>query len=270
MSDIKTTDVLEQLVGISRRAGLKILEWYGGDMGITLKSDDSPLTRADLASHELINAELSKRWPDIPVLSEESADIPWETRQKWRQYWLVDPLDGTKEFINQNGEFTVNIALIRDHQPIMGIVHVPVSDTSYFGARDVGAWCQQGTTKAREIRVRLPAAQPAVIVGSRSHANPELGEMLHQLGPHELTSMGSSLKFCRIAEGLADFYPRLGPTCEWDTAAAQAVVEAAGGRVVKINGSALDYNNKEAFLNPYFFVYGDTSKEWLLPFQNNA
>ena len=268
MSDMNTQSVLEQLVDISRRAGLKILEWYGGDMGITLKSDDSPLTKADLASHDLITAELSDRWPDIPILSEESTDIPWETRQNWQQYWLVDPLDGTKEFINHNGEFTVNIALIRDHQPSMGVVHVPVTDTSYFGARGPGAWCQHGNAEAETIEVRIPAAQPAIIVGSRSHANPELASQLQRLGPHELTSMGSSLKFCRIAEGLADFYPRLGPTCEWDTAAAQAVVEAAGGRVVKIDGSALDYNAKAVYLNPHFFVFGDTSKEWLLPFQN--
>ena len=268
MSDMNTRSVLEQLVDISRRAGLKILEWYGGDMGITRKSDNSPLTKADLASHDLITAELSGLWPDIPILSEESADIPWETRQTWQQYWLVDPLDGTKEFINHNGEFTVNIALIRDHQPVMGVVHVPVTDTSYFGARGPGAWCQHGNAEARTIEVRLPAAQPAVIVGSRSHANPELASQLQRLGPHELTSMGSSLKFCRIAEGLADFYPRLGPTCEWDTAAAQAVVEAAGGKVVKIDGSALDYNGKASYLNPHFFVFGDTAKEWLLPFQN--
>jgi len=268
MPDLNTRDVLEQLAIISRQAGFKILEWYGDDMGITRKSDDSPLTRADLASHDLICSELSSRWPDIPILSEESADIPWKTRQEWRQYWLVDPLDGTKEFINRNGEFTVNIALIDDHRPVMGVVHVPVSDTSYYGARNLGAWCRQGSTPANAIQVRLPAAQPAVIVGSRSHANPELASQLQELGPHELTSMGSSLKFCRIAEGLADFYPRLGPTCEWDTAAAQAVVEAAGGRVVTVNGSPLGYNAKEAYLNPHFFVYGDTSKAWLLPFQN--
>ena len=268
MSEFNPGIVLEQLADISRRAGLAILEWYGGDMGITQKSDDSPLTKADLASHELIQAELSNRWPEIPVLSEESADIPWETRRNWTQYWLVDPLDGTKEFINRNGEFTVNIALIRDHRPVMGIVHVPVTDTSYYGAYDFGAWRQQGTTEARPIQTRRPAAQPAVIVGSRSHANPELVNQLQQLGEHELVSMGSSLKFCRIAEGLADFYPRTGPTCEWDTAAAQAVVEAAGGQVVKIDGSALSYNTKEVYLNPYFFVFGDPAKEWLRPFQN--
>lgn len=270
MIDINTRNVLDQLVDISRRAGLKILEWYAGDMGITLKSDDSPLTKADLASHELIKAELSNRWPDIPVLSEESAYIPWKTRRNWQQYWLVDPLDGTKEFINRNGEFTVNIALVRDHQPIMGVVHVPVTDTSYLGACDLGAWRQRGSEKPEPIRVRRPAAKKAVIVGSRSHANPELASQLDRLGAHELTSMGSSLKFCRIAEGLADFYPRMGPTSEWDTAAAQAVVEAAGGQVVKIDGAALGYNTKETYLNPFFFVFGDPAREWLPPFQDRS
>ncbi len=268
MSDSSTHKVFDQLVDISRRAGLKILEWYGGDMGITRKSDDSPLTRADLASHELIKAELSARWPEIPILSEESADIPWETRRHWQQYWLVDPLDGTKEFINRNGEFTVNIALVRDHQTVTGVVHVPVTDTTYFGTRELGAWCRHGNTSATQIRVRRPAARRPVIVGSRSHANPELSKQLDRLGAHELTSMGSSLKFCLIAEGRADFYPRLGPTSEWDTAAAQAVVEAAGGQVVKIDGTALEYNRKEAYLNPHFFVFGDPGKDWLKAFQD--
>jgi 3'(2'), 5'-bisphosphate nucleotidase len=268
VTDLETRSVLDQLIDISHRAGLKILDWYEGDKGITLKSDDSPLTMADLASHVLINAELTNRWPDIPVLSEESADIPWETRQAWQTYWLVDPLDGTKEFINQNGEFTVNIALIRDHQPILGVVYVPVTKTSYFGARKLGAWRQVHDMAEATIKVRQPSSPRAVIVGSRSHANPELASQLEELGAHELTSMGSSLKFCRIAEGLADFYPRLGPTCEWDTAAAQAVVEAAGGQVVKIDGTALRYNQKDAYLNPHFFVYGDPEREWLQPFQS--
>ena len=261
---------LKQLVDISRRAGLAILEWYDGDMGITQKADDSPLTNADLASHNLIDAELTRRWPDIPVLSEESADILWETRQTWQQYWLVDPLDGTKEFINRNGEFTVNIALINHHQPVLGVVHVPVTDISYFGARDAGAWRQTGTELAEAIAIRRPAADPAIIVGSRSHANPELVSKLEKFGAHELISMGSSLKFCRVAEGLADFYPRLGPTSEWDTAAAQAVVEAAGGQVVTIDGAPLGYNRKETYLNPYFFVTGDPEKDWLQAFQDNC
>jgi 3'(2'), 5'-bisphosphate nucleotidase len=258
---------LERLVDISRRAGQLILEWYDGDMGITTKADDSPLTHADLASHELITAELAKHWPHTPILSEESAQISWQTRQGWKQYWLVDPLDGTKEFINRNGEFTVNIALIRDHLPVLGVVHVPVTDTSYFGAGQYGAWRQHEHSPATIIEVRQPAAEPAVIVGSRSHANPELASQLNQLGAHELTSMGSSLKFCRVAEGLADFYPRLGLTSEWDTAAAQAVVEAAGGQVVKMDGTKLTYNTKDSYLNPNFFVFGDPAREWLWPFQ---
>jgi len=267
MLEDNLNNTLEQLVDISRRAGLAILEWYDGDMGITQKADDSPLTKADLASHELINAELTRLWPDIPVLSEESADIPWETRKKWQQYWLVDPLDGTKEFINRNGEFTVNIALIRNRQAVMGVVHVPVTNISYFGSHKSGARRQDGNADPVVIKVRQPAAKPAVIVGSRSHANPELEDQLNKLGPFELTSMGSSLKFCRVAEGVADFYPRLGPTCEWDTAAAQAVVEAAGGQIVRIDGSPLEYNSKETFLNPHFFVFGDTEKKWLWPFR---
>jgi 3'(2'), 5'-bisphosphate nucleotidase len=258
--------LLEQLATIAQRAGEAILEWYDTDMGITHKADDSPLTKADLASHEVIAAALGERWDEIPLLSEESAAIPWETRRKWQQYWLVDPLDGTKEFINRNGEFTVNIALIRDHRPVLGIVHVPVTGTTFLGAVGAGAWCSREGSGPAAINVRRPAAQPAVIVGSRSHANPELAARLEMLGPHELTSMGSSLKFCRIAEGLADFYPRMGPTCEWDTAAAQAVVEAAGGRVVTADGAALAYNRKEAYLNPHFFVFGDPAKDWLAPF----
>jgi len=270
MSASNLEHALNQLVDLSRRAGAAILAWYDGDMGITQKADHTPLTKADLASHELINAELTSLWPAIPVLSEESADIAWETRQRWLEYWLVDPLDGTREFINHNGEFTVNIALIRNHNPVLGIVYVPVTDVCYFGARNYGAWRQHGDAPATAIEVRQPAAEPAVIVGSRSHANPELASQLNKLGPHELISMGSSLKFCRVAEGLADFYPRLGPTSEWDTAAAQAVVEAAGGRVVKIDDSPLDYNTKKSYLNPNFFVYADPAREWLWPFQSDA
>ena len=270
MLDGNIRHTLDRLVDISRRAGVAILDWYDGDMGITQKADNSPLTRADLASHKLIDAELTRLWPEIPVLSEESADIPWKTRRNWRQYWLVDPLDGTKEFINRNGEFTVNIALINDHQPVLGVVHVPVTDISYFGARDADAWRQHATAKAERITIRRPAADPAVIVGSRSHANPELESQLARLGPHELTSMGSSLKFCHVAEGLADFYPRLGPTSEWDTAAAQAVVEAAGGQVVKTDGAPLAYNSKEIYLNPHFFVIGDPERDWLMPFRHDC
>lgn len=261
---------LRQLVDISRRAGAAILEWYDGDISVMTKDDDSPLTRADLASHAVISHALKHEWPDIPVLSEESADIPWQTRKQWKTYWLVDPLDGTKEFINRNGEFTVNIALIDDHRPVIGVVHVPVTGTSYFGSLEGGAWRRDGTDRTAPIRVRQPAPKTPVIVGSRSHANPELEDQLASLGDYHLTSMGSSLKFCRLAEGEADFYPRLGPTSEWDTAAAQAVVNAAGGQVVTLDGRPLAYNRKESYLNPYFFVFGDTTKDWLAPFQTDS
>jgi 3'(2'), 5'-bisphosphate nucleotidase len=268
--ELNSRKTLEHLVSISRSAGLAILEWYDEDIQVTRKDDDSPLTRADLASHAVICKALEESYPGIPVLSEESATVPWETRQQWGTYWLIDPLDGTKEFINRNGEFTVNIALIDNHRPVAGVVHVPVNDLSYFGSSKESAWRQQGGEAPVAIRVRQPAATPPVIVGSRSHANPELEEQLARLGDYRLTSMGSSLKFCRLAEGNADFYPRLGPTSEWDTAAAHAVVNAAGGHVVTIDGAPLSYNRKESFLNPHFFVYGDSQVRWLEPFQQQS
>jgi 3'(2'), 5'-bisphosphate nucleotidase len=266
---INLQQAMEQLVEISRGAGLAILEWYDKDIAVTHKDDDSPLTRADLASHAHICKALRAGWPEIPVLSEESAKVPWQTRRQWNTYWLVDPLDGTKEFINRNGEFTVNIALIENHRPVAGVVHVPVNDLSYHGSVSGGAWRRQGTAAPTAIHVRQPAAKPPVIVGSRSHANPELEDQLARLGEYRLTSMGSSLKFCRLAEGKADFYPRLGPTSEWDTAAAHAVVNAAGGHVVTIDGEPLAYNLKESYLNPHFFVYADDHFPWLAPFREH-
>jgi len=215
-----------------------------------------------LLSHHIICDTLKELEPGTPVLSEESADIPFSQRRQWREYWLVDPLDGTKEFVNRNGEFTVNIALIRDHVPVMGVVHVPVTQVSYFGAQALGAFKQSSDESAIPISARHPAADPVVVVGSRSHANPVLEQKLKAIGPYEFVSMGSSLKFCLIAEGKADFYPRLGPTSEWDTAAAQAVVEASGGHVVTLEGTVLRYNTRDALLNPEFLVYGDESRDW--------
>ena len=252
---------LDTLVRICRKAGDAILEVYGTEFTVTEKSDSSPLTQADLASHHIICDALEDLDPDIPVLSEESAEIPFSERSRWQTYWLVDPLDGTREFVNRNGEFTVNIALIHDHVPVMGVVHVPVTDTSYFGALSLGAF-KHSNGQTSSISVRAAVADPVVVVGSRSHANPALEQRLAAVGPYELVSMGSSLKFCLLAEGEADFYPRLGPTSEWDTGAAQAVVEAAGGRVVKLDGSALRYNTKSELLNPEFLVYGDLNKDW--------
>jgi len=263
MSHLDAARILDDLVTIARQAGEAILEVYAGDFEVDHKADRTPLTRADLASHGLIRDAVAELTPGIPLLSEESAELPWPMRRGWPEYWLVDPLDGTREFVNRNGEFTVNIALIREHRPVLGVVHVPVRNQSYYGADRHGAWRRDGDAAAVAIRSRKPPRQPPVVVGSRSHANPKLEECLRDLGPYEMVSMGSSLKFCLVAEGSADLYPRLGPTSEWDTAAAQAVVEAAGGAVLGLDGEPLPYNSKESYLNPWFVVCGDPSAAWL-------
>jgi 3'(2'), 5'-bisphosphate nucleotidase len=254
---------------IATEAGAAILDIYKQDFDVVSKADDSPLTQADLASHRVITDALARLTPDIPLLSEESADIPFTERGRWGEYWLIDPLDGTKEFIKRNGEFTVNIALIRDHRPVLGVVHVPVSGVTYSGIVGAGARRSERGSDPRPISIRLPSAQPPVIVGSRSHANPELEGYLAGLGDYELVSMGSSLKFCLLAEGRADFYPRLGPTSEWDTAAAHAVVLAAGGQIVTLDGEPLRYNLKDSLLNPPFLVIADAGRDWVGLFRSH-
>ncbi|TNF93441.1 MAG: 3'(2'),5'-bisphosphate nucleotidase [Gammaproteobacteria bacterium] len=248
---------IQQIIQLARQAGEKILEVYEReDFGTRLKSDDSPLTEADLAAHHVIVDGLKAIDRDIPILSEESASIAWSERQQWSRYWLVDPLDGTKEFIKRNGEFTVNIALIEDHQPTLGVVHAPVLGVTYF-ADQAGAFkLNPGAATAEKITVR--SHQPGEtwkVVGSRSHAGDSLVAFLEALGAHEMVSMGSSLKLCLVAEGAAHIYPRLGPTSEWDTAASHAVVNAAGGEVVIADtDDSLRYNTKESLLNPFFIV----------------
>jgi 3'(2'), 5'-bisphosphate nucleotidase len=246
---------------IARRAGAAILEVYSSEFDVARKADSSPLTLADMRAHEIITRELSALTPAIPILSEEASDIPFEVRRDWTRYWLVDPLDGTKEFVSRNGEFTVNIALIEGQRVTLGVVYVPVAGTLYTGAQGLGATKQVGDGEIISIRTRA-ASTPLRVVGSRSHRDSLLAQILPRLGAHELVPIGSSLKFCRVAEGTADFYPRFGPTSEWDTAAAQAVVEAAGGEVVQLNGEPLRYNTKADLLNPHFLVYGDPSRDW--------
>lgn len=267
MADVNLQVLMPELVKLARRAGDAILAVYEQDFSVTHKADDSPLTQADLASHVIIRDGLTALTPDIPFLSEESADIDFETRSRWPCYWLVDPLDGTREFVNRNGEFTVNIALICKHKAVGGIVYVPVSHISYTGISGSGAWRHAPGREPAPIRVRRPCADPLVVVGSRSHANPKLEQYLAALGDYKLVSMGSSLKFCLLAEGKADFYPRLGPTSEWDTAAAHAVVTAAGGEIIRLDGQPLEYNRKESLLNPHFLVIADPERDWLTPFR---
>jgi 3'(2'), 5'-bisphosphate nucleotidase len=255
--------LLSDVISISHQAGQAILGIYGQDFDVVEKADTSPLTQADLASHCLIRDALLDLTPGIPLLSEESAATDYASRAGWAKYWLVDPLDGTKEFIKRNGEFTVNIALIRDHQPVLGVVHVPVSGVTYCGVAGKGAMRIEPNGETKAISVRQHSRDPVIVVGSRSHANPRLDHHLAALGRYELVSMGSSLKFCLVAEGRADFYPRLGPTCEWDTAAANAVVNAAGGKVVTLDGQPLRYNCKASLLNPEFLVFADPARDWL-------
>jgi 3'(2'), 5'-bisphosphate nucleotidase len=255
--------LLPNIVKISRTAGAEIMEIYhSGDFSIESKSDDSPLTAADLASHRSIVAGLEKLQTTFPILSEESDNIPFAVRSQWKTYWLIDPLDGTKEFIKRNGQFTVNIALIHDHKPVIGVVYVPATDVCYFAAQGVGAFKQRNEEAAHPIQVRKLTDEKLIIAGSRSHRTGDLDEYLDKLGEHEFRPVGSSLKFCLVAEGEADLYPRIGLTCEWDTAAAQAVVECAGGQVINISGEPLLYNTKEPLLNPYFLVFGDDSRDW--------
>lgn len=253
------SELLGAIKAIARRAGHEILEVYGSDFATETKADASPLTEADLRAHRLILRELQQLTPDVPVLSEENAsDVGWEERSTWNRYWLVDPLDGTKEFVARNGEFTVNIALIDTHRPVLGVVHIPVTDTTYSGMPGAGAWREANERPPAPIVVRRHAHPPLQVVGSRSHGSSRIADALAALGPHELRNAGSSIKLCLVADGSADLYPRLGPTSEWDIAAGQAVVEGAGGQVVELEGgTALRYNTRAGLLNPDFLAYGD-------------
>ena len=255
-------ELIEQVLSISRLAGREILKIYDSNFEVETKADDSPLTAADKAAHQLIVQRLGELTPNIPIWSEESAEIPYPERAGWQNFWLVDPLDGTKEFIKRNGEFTVNIALIKKHEPILGVVHVPVQERDYYGYQGGGAFLVDATAEPRSISVSHETQHPVRVVGSRSHLGSSLEEYLKNLGAHVMVPMGSSLKLCLVASGEADIYPRLGPTSEWDTAAAQAVVEYAGGQVVNLQGQRLLYNTKADVLNPHFLVYGDESGRW--------
>jgi len=260
-------DQTRSLVDLARRAGEAILDVYRTEFDVETKDDQSPLTKADLAAHRIIVDGLAALTPGVPVVSEESNPAGFAERRTWRRYWLVDPLDGTKEFINRNGEFTVNIALIDDHLPAFGVVGVPDRDAVYTG--DVGAGAafrhDAGGSTALHGR-RMNDDGPLVVVASRSHGGERLERYLEALGGIfagvSRTPVGSSLKLCILAEGRADLYPRLGPTSEWDIAAAHAVLAAAGGTVWTVDGEPLLYNTKASLLNPEFFAAGDGAYPW--------
>lgn len=255
------SELLNDVERIAQQAGEAIMAIYARDFTVEEKNDKSPLTEADQAANELIVAALEALPGDIPVLSEEDADS-FAGADAQGRYWLVDPLDGTKEFIKRNGEFTVNIALIEGGRPVLGVVVAPALEVSYVAAEGVGAFKVEKDGQRRAIQIAGKPASDAAwrVVGSRSHPSPDLAEWLEKLGKHDMVPMGSSLKLCLVAEGAADVYPRLGPTCLWDTGAAQAVVEQAGGRVETLDGKAVSYATPAEKLNPYFVVWGQKAE----------
>jgi len=254
--------LLEAIIKLAEQAGEKILEIYDTDYAIEHKQDETPLTEADMAAHHLIEAGLQQITPEVPILSEESANIPFQERQQWQCYWLVDPLDGTREFIKRNGEFSVNIALIEKGEAVLGVVYAPVMRTSYYARRGAGAFKREPGREGSRIQCHSPARDKVIVAGSRSHRAAAFSAFLEKLADYDIISMGSALKSCLVAEGVVDVYPRLGPTSEWDTAAAQCVVEEAGGRITDTNMDILRYNTKDSLLNPHFFVSGDINRDW--------
>jgi 3'(2'), 5'-bisphosphate nucleotidase len=252
--------LMDDVVRLAHRAGEAILPYWRVGVTVTEKADQSPVTAADLAAHQVIVDGLTALAPDIPILSEEDADIALAVRQGWQRWWLVDPLDGTKEFINGSEEFTVNIALIEAGRVVFGVVTVPTTGRAYYGGAGLGAWRSDRGGEPQPIQVRQApeAGQPFTVVASRRHSSPQQERLLAGLsaavGKLELASVGSSLKFCLLAEGAADCYPRLAPTSQWDTAAAQGVLEGAGGEVLHVDGEVFAYPARETLLNPFFLA----------------
>jgi len=259
---------IPQLLEITEKAGEAILQVYNStqELEIITKDDDSPVTKADHAAHEVIDAGLKLLTPDIPRLSEEGSIPDFTERSGWDRYWLIDPLDGTKEFINRNGEYTVNIALIVNHEPVLGVVYVPVTKVFYYGVKGQGSWKKTEAGTETIAARKVTEAKPIRVVASRRHGADALECMLHEaekaFSNIEKVSMGSSLKICMLADGTADWYPRLALTSEWDTAAAQAVLEAAGGLIYDDKFERLECNRKDSLLNPFFHAVADADYDW--------
>jgi len=253
--------VREPLIAIARAAAGDILQVYSGQFEVHHKADASPVTAADLTAHTRIVEALERLTPEIPILSEESADtISAQTRRRWTRYWLVDPLDGTREFIKRNGEFTVNIALIEDGEAVYGVIQAPVSGSVWHGGPGLGAWRREDDGE-HALQSCRPAGTPLRVACSRSWPSPWVDRLL-QRGDAVAVPLGSSLKFCHLAEGALDVYPRLGPTCEWDTAAGQAILRGAGGVVLGLDGNPLRYNQRTSLMNEDFIALGDPGMAW--------
>lgn len=262
---ILSNEQRDAVIALACAAAAEILAVYESEFAIEHKDDRSPLTAADLASHRCIVAGLQALTPQIPVLSEESKDIDIAARREWTTFWLVDPLDGTREFIKRNGEFTVNIALVVNGVATWGVIQQPMTGALWHGGVGVGAFIREGDAGDVAIRTRTPAAAPLRIAASRSHRDARTQAVLDALPGSEVVGCGSSLKFCRIADGGLDLYPRFGPTSEWDTAAGQAILEAAGGAVLAPDGRPFRYNQRATLLNGDFLALGDIALRERLP-----
>jgi len=260
-----TAAVRDGVIAIARAAADAILAIYAEDFDVLRKADASPVTAADLAAHRVIVDGLRALTPDIPIVSEESAiAVPAALRRTWNRMWLVDPLDGTREFVKRNGEFTVNIALIEDGVAVFGVIQAPVTGALWHGAPGHGAFVREGD---RDTALHAPRHDPAVpvalrVAASRSHRDPRTTALLSRIGDVTPVPLGSSLKFCRLAEGGMDVYPRFGPTSEWDTAAGQAILEGAGGVVLDPQGRPFRYNQRDTILNGDFIALGDPALPW--------
>ena len=246
---------LKDIIDIAKEAGDAIMKIYDKDFRIDYKDDKSPLTEADIKSNEIICNALAKLFPEIPLLSEENQEIPYENRKNWDYFWLIDPIDGTKEFIKKNGEFTVNIALIHEDSPVLGVVYAPALNDIYFSKKGEGAYKNE---QRLPLRTNEHPERELRVVASKSHLSEETQTFIDDLGSKtehiEKVSRGSSLKLCMVAEGEADIYPRLAPTMEWDTAAAHAVVLEAGKKVLQYDSYQSLVYNKKSLLNPWFIV----------------
>jgi len=259
---IQYSELLQPVTEIAHRAGEAIMVVYQGNYCVEQKCDNSPVTEADYAAHDVISKALAELTPDWPVLSEEGEVPDFEQRRQWQRYWLVDPLDGTREFIKRNGEFTVNIALIENNRSVLGVIQAPVNRDCYSAVVGGGAMFAEAGQNPAPIKTRAWNGGAITVAGSRSHRMPVFCSFLEFFDDYRVISLGSSLKSCYVAQGKADVYARFGPTSEWDTAAAQCIVEAAGGRLTDMALQPLRYNTKDSLINPPFFTFGDPRNDW--------
>ena len=264
--NLNNQEVILDILNIAIDAGKEILKIYKKNFNVDLKADKSPITEADINSNNLIKKRLIEIEKNIPILTEESL-VNWETRRVWKKYWLIDPLDGTKEFVNRNGEFTVNISLIENNTPIFGVIYAPEKSLLYYGIKNNGSYkliTQDNIntlSEFKKININNNTTYKTKIIGSRSHSNKDFQIWVEKnFSQYELISIGSSLKFCFLAEGTADIYPRLGPTSEWDIAAGHIILEEAGGKLISFDNKDIMYNTKENIVNPNFLAYGNVSK----------